>query len=94
MSRIIGIENITDVACPTSLKRFTAVHLKYWNVFDGTGYVLELHACFNIGYRPISKKGKAQKQVANQLAASGKQISRKTVARRLRGVYARGRLSH
>ncbi|GFV57136.1 transposable element Tcb2 transposase [Trichonephila clavipes] len=45
-------------------------------------------------YRPISKRNRrtTAQQVANQfLAASGKQISRKTVARRLRGggLYAR-----
>ncbi|GFX06966.1 transposable element Tcb1 transposase [Trichonephila clavipes] len=46
-------------------------------------------------YRPISKKEQVHhwaQQVANQfLAASGKQINRKTVARRLRGggLYAR-----
>ncbi|GFV65565.1 hypothetical protein TNCV_778511 [Trichonephila clavipes] len=45
-------------------------------------------------YRPISKRNRrtTAQQVANQfLAASGKQISQKTVARRLRGggLYAR-----
>ncbi|GFX91853.1 transposable element Tc1 transposase [Trichonephila clavipes] len=45
-------------------------------------------------YRPISKRNRrtTAQQVENQfLAASGKQISRKTVARRLRegGLYAR-----
>ncbi|GFS48951.1 HTH_Tnp_Tc3_2 domain-containing protein [Trichonephila clavipes] len=51
-------------------------------------------ACRRQIYRPISKKEQAHHSsaVANQfLAASGKQISRKTVARRLRGggLYAR-----
>ncbi|GFX20249.1 transposable element Tcb2 transposase, partial [Trichonephila clavipes] len=51
-------------------------------------------ACRRQIYRPISKRNKrtTAQQVANQfLAASGKQISRKTVARRLRGgrLYAR-----
>ncbi|GFV00931.1 transposable element Tcb2 transposase [Trichonephila clavipes] len=51
-------------------------------------------ACRRQIYRPISKRNRrtTAQQVANQfLAASGKQISRKTVARRLRGggLYAR-----
>ncbi|GFW14660.1 transposable element Tcb1 transposase [Trichonephila clavipes] len=51
-------------------------------------------ACRREIYRPISKRNRrtTAQQVANQfLAASGKQISRKTVARRLRGggLYAR-----
>ncbi|GFV92641.1 transposable element Tcb2 transposase [Trichonephila clavipes] len=50
--------------------------------------------CLGKRYRPISKRNRrtTAQQVANQfLAASGKQISRKTVARRLRGkgLYAR-----
>ncbi|GFX73472.1 hypothetical protein TNCV_3402831 [Trichonephila clavipes] len=51
-------------------------------------------ACRRQIYRPISKRNRrtTAQQVANQsLAGSGKQISRKTVARRLKGggLYAR-----
>ncbi|GFS76581.1 transposable element Tcb1 transposase [Trichonephila clavipes] len=72
-------------------------HLKLLEcVADGTGEVmLEVRdACRRQIYRPISKKEQAHHSSAgaNQFrAASGKQISRKTVARRLRGggLYAR-----
>ncbi|GFY18624.1 hypothetical protein TNCV_2398491 [Trichonephila clavipes] len=50
--------------------------------------VLEVRRLQKTIYRPISKRNRrtTAQQVANQfLAASGKQISRKTVARRLRG---------
>ncbi|GFX29960.1 hypothetical protein TNCV_3662071 [Trichonephila clavipes] len=50
--------------------------------------VLEVQRCRRQIYRPISKRNRrtTAQLVANQfLAASGKQISRKTVARRLRG---------
>ncbi|GFV46853.1 hypothetical protein TNCV_1938761 [Trichonephila clavipes] len=51
------------------------------------------NACRRQIYRPISKRNRrtTAQQVANQFLASGKQISRKTVARRLRGggLYAR-----
>ncbi|GFV16628.1 transposable element Tcb2 transposase [Trichonephila clavipes] len=81
--RIIGkIEEgrkITDVA-----RQFDIAHSKY-------------DACRRQIYRPISKKNRrtTAQQVANQfLAASGKRISRKTAARRLRGggLYARRRV--
>ncbi|GFT81832.1 RNase H domain-containing protein [Trichonephila clavipes] len=59
-----------------------------------TAKVVLENACRRQIYRPISKRNRrtTAQQVANQfLAASGKQISRKTVARRLRGggLYAR-----
>ncbi|GFU85715.1 hypothetical protein TNCV_18511 [Trichonephila clavipes] len=65
-------------------------HLKLLNVVDGTGgRVRSNDACRRQIYRPISKRNRritAAQQVANQfLAASGKQICRKTVAKRLRG---------
>ncbi|GFU51101.1 cytochrome P450 2J3 [Trichonephila clavipes] len=71
-------------------------HLKLLEcVVDGTGRsCLKYDACRRQIYRPVSKRNRrtTAHQVANQfLAASGKQISRKTVARRLRGggLYAR-----
>ncbi|GFT91851.1 hypothetical protein TNCV_4489631 [Trichonephila clavipes] len=71
-------------------------HLKLLEcVVDGTGEVVfKYDACRRQIYRPISKRNRrtTAQQVANQfLAASGKQISRKTVARRFRGggLYAR-----
>ncbi|GFV07888.1 hypothetical protein TNCV_306361 [Trichonephila clavipes] len=65
-------------------------HLKLLEcVVDGTGRSCKKYdACRRQIYRPISKRNRrtTAQQVANRfLAASGKQISRKTVARRLRG---------
>ncbi|GFX65714.1 hypothetical protein TNCV_4094061 [Trichonephila clavipes] len=93
---------ITDVA-----RKFDIAHSvvsRLWKSFkttecvvDGTGeVVLKYDVCRRQIYRPISKRKQAHHpQVANLfLAASGKQISRKTVARPLRegGLYARRRL--
>ncbi|GFT51665.1 transposable element Tcb1 transposase [Trichonephila clavipes] len=85
---------ITDVA-----REFDIAHSvvsRPWKSFKTTGMcsrrhgevVLKYDACRRQIYRPISKRNRrtTAQQVANQfLAASGKQISRKTVARRLRG---------
>ncbi|GFU78214.1 transposable element Tcb2 transposase [Trichonephila clavipes] len=80
----------------TALFHGCGSHLKLLEcVVDSTGRSCEKYdACRRQIYRPISKKKRrtTAQQVANQfLAASGKQISRKTVARRLRGggLYAR-----
>ncbi|GFT95992.1 transposable element Tcb1 transposase [Trichonephila clavipes] len=80
----------------TALFHGCGSHLKLLEcVVDGTGeVVLEVRDdCRRQIYRPISANRRTTaQQVANQfLAASGKQISRKTVARRLRrgGLYAR-----
>ncbi|GFT93698.1 transposable element Tcb2 transposase [Trichonephila clavipes] len=75
---------------------------RLWKSFKTTGMCSRRHgeiiekynACRRQIYHPISKRDRCTtaQQVANQfLAASGKQISRKTVARRLRGggLYAR-----
>ncbi|GFU64810.1 hypothetical protein TNCV_2003031 [Trichonephila clavipes] len=97
--RIIGkIEEgrkITDVA-----REFDIAHSvvsRLWKSFKTTGMCSRRHGEVVLEvrrlqrdriYRPISKRNRrtTAQQVANQfLAASGKQISRKTVARRLRG---------
>ncbi|GFX59470.1 transposable element Tcb2 transposase [Trichonephila clavipes] len=91
---------ITDVArefdIAQALFHGCGSHLKLLEcVVDGTGRSCYLYdACRRQIYRPISKRNRrtTAQQVANQfLAASGKKISRKTVARRLRGggLYAR-----
>ncbi|GFY05871.1 transposable element Tcb2 transposase [Trichonephila clavipes] len=80
----------------TALFHCCGSHLKLLECVDGTGkVVLEVRDdCRRQIYRPISKMNRrtTAQQVANQfLTASGKQISRKTVARRVRGggLYAR-----
>ncbi|GFT22630.1 hypothetical protein TNCV_2983911 [Trichonephila clavipes] len=87
---------ITDVAREFDIARSVVFHgcgshLKLLEcVVDGTGgVVLEVrYACRRQIYRPIYQQRNRRttaRQVANQfLAASGKQISRKTVARRWR----------
>ncbi|GFV29714.1 hypothetical protein TNCV_1942411 [Trichonephila clavipes] len=103
--RIIGkIEEgrkITDVARSstslTALFHGCGSHLKLLeSVVDGTGdVVLEVRRLQKTdisSYQQKRNRRTTAQQVANQfLAASGKQISRKTVARRLRGrgLYAR-----
>ncbi|GFU67962.1 hypothetical protein TNCV_2823051 [Trichonephila clavipes] len=74
----------------TALFHGCGSHLKLLEcVVDGTGgRVRSTTPAEDRLYRPISKRNRrtTAQQVANQfLAASGKQISRKTVARRLRG---------
>ncbi|GFX63180.1 transposable element Tcb2 transposase [Trichonephila clavipes] len=102
--RIIGkIEEgrkITDVArefdiAHSVVSRLCGSHLKLLEcVVDGTGEVVlevrRLQKTYIVLSAKRNRRTTAQ-QVANQfLAASGKQISRKTVARRLRGgLYAR-----
>ncbi|GFU82118.1 transposable element Tcb2 transposase [Trichonephila clavipes] len=71
-----------------------AARMKYLPYVCGQAGKKKYDACRRQIYRPISKRTRrtTAQQVANQfLAASGKQISRKTVARRLRGggLYAR-----
>ncbi|GFY10591.1 transposable element Tcb2 transposase [Trichonephila clavipes] len=82
----------------TALFHGCGTHLKLLEcVVDGTGeVVLEVRRLQKTDISSYHQKGtgapQEQEQVANQfLAASGKQISRKTVARRLRGggLYAR-----
>ncbi|GFY19905.1 transposable element Tcb1 transposase [Trichonephila clavipes] len=81
----------------TALFHGCGSHLKLLEcLVDGTGRSCwKYDACRRQIYRPISAKRNRRttaQQVANQfLAASGKQIFRKTVARRLRGggLYAR-----
>ncbi|GFV55505.1 HTH_Tnp_Tc3_2 domain-containing protein [Trichonephila clavipes] len=105
LRRIIGkIEEgrkITDVA-----REFEIAHgvvSRLWKSFKTTGMCSRRHggrscekydACRRQIYRSMSKRNRrtTAQPVANQfLATSGKQISRKTVARRLRGggLYAR-----
>ncbi|GFV40226.1 transposable element Tcb1 transposase [Trichonephila clavipes] len=85
---------ITDVS-----REFDIAHSvvsRLWTSFKTTGMCSRRHGEGRVRsttpaeeiYRPISKRKRrtTAQQVANQfLAASGKQISRKTVARRLRG---------
>ncbi|GFW63354.1 hypothetical protein TNCV_400201 [Trichonephila clavipes] len=78
----------------TALLHGCGSHLKLLEcVVDGTGeVVLEVRRLQKTDISSYQQKGTTAQQVANQfLAASGKQISRKTVARRLRGggLYAR-----
>ncbi|GFX56178.1 transposable element Tcb2 transposase [Trichonephila clavipes] len=78
----------------TALFNGCGSHLKLLEcVVDGTGeVVLEERRLQKTDISSYQQKGTGASQVANQfLAASGKQISRKTVARRLRGggLYAR-----
>ncbi|GFY03061.1 transposable element Tcb2 transposase [Trichonephila clavipes] len=80
----------------TALFHGCGSHLKLLEcVVDDTGRsCYKYDACRRQIYHPISKRNRrtTAQQVANQFpAASGKQISRKTVARRLRGggLYAR-----
>ncbi|GFV80354.1 hypothetical protein TNCV_2259581 [Trichonephila clavipes] len=94
-------EKITDV--PRSLTSLTALfhgcgsHLKLLEcVVDGTGEVMleerRLQKTDISSYQQKRNRRTTDQQVANQfLAASGKQIPRKTVARRFRGggLYAR-----
>ncbi|GFU66665.1 transposable element Tcb1 transposase [Trichonephila clavipes] len=100
--RIIGkIEEgrkITDVD-----REFDIAHSvvsRLWKSFKTTGMCSRRHGKVVLEVRRLQKtdissyqqKGTTAQEVANQfLAASGKQISRKTVARRLRGgaLYAR-----
>ncbi|GFV87444.1 transposable element Tcb1 transposase [Trichonephila clavipes] len=81
----------------TALFHGCGSHLKLLEcVVDGTGgrSCYKYGACRRQIYRPISKKEQAHHSSAggkSVFAASGKQISRKTIARRLRGggLYAR-----
>ncbi|GFW40943.1 transposable element Tcb2 transposase [Trichonephila clavipes] len=78
-------------------RKITDVAFRHRSVVSRQSFkttVLKYDACRRQIYRPISKKNRrtTAQQVANQfLAVSGKKISRKTVARRLRGggLYAR-----
>ncbi|GFU99208.1 hypothetical protein TNCV_2990411 [Trichonephila clavipes] len=81
---------------PGSSTSLTALFSRLWKSFKTTGMCSRRHRGGRVRsttpaerqiYRPISKRNRrtTAQQVANQfLAASGKQISRKTVARRLR----------
>ncbi|GFU99422.1 hypothetical protein TNCV_2903661 [Trichonephila clavipes] len=103
--RIIGKieEGAKNNRCCQEFDIAHSVVSRLWKSFKTTGMCSRRHgggrvrstdACRRQIYRPISKRNRrtTAQQVANQfLAASGKQISRKTVARRLRGggLYAR-----